>query len=138
MSIPTIRAGGRYFGVTPSTANTTGWPFIEIGPGGTGAQIGAVLIQFTPTIDFLGQFVVMARPLGKAADDKDTPFVPVYYRLASLNDVAQPYTLQCDTIGAVNAQIIVPSPGTSIALLTQCTQGRCDITSWLLEGNFTP
>lgn len=138
MSIPTIRAGGRYFGVTPSTANTLGWPFIEIGPGGTGAGIGAVLIQFNPSLSFVGQFTVMSRPLGKAADDANTPFVPVYYRLASLNNVAQPYTLQNDPITSSSAQIVVPSPGTSIALLATCTAGQCDLTSWLLEGNFTP
>lgn len=137
MSIPTIRAGGRYFGVTPSIVSTPGFPYIEIGPGGTGAQIGAVLIQFAPSLSFQGQFIVCARPLGKAADDVNTPFVPVYYRLASLNDVAQPYTLVNDPISG-SAQIIVPSPGTSIALLATCSDGQCDLTSWLLEGNFTP
>jgi hypothetical protein len=138
MSIPTIRAGGRYFGVTPSIVSTPGFPFVEIGPGGTGAQVGAVLIQFAPSLDFVGQFIVMARPLGTAADVVDTPFVPVYYRLASLNDVAQPYTLVSDPIGAASAQIVVPSPGTSVVLLTTCSAGQCNLTSWLLEGNFTP
>lgn len=137
MSIPTISAGGRYFKVTPNIVNQPGFPFIELGPGGRSGQHGFVTAQFNPSLDFQGQFIVVSRPLGKASDEVNTPFVPVMYRLASLNDVAQPYTLQNDAIGPVTAQIIIPAPGTSIALLSTCSVGYCELTTWLVEGSFT-
>lgn len=133
MSIPTIRAGGRYYKVTPGIVNVPGYPFIELGPGSTGKVTGYVTVQFAPSLDFQGQFIVVSRPFGGAADDVNTPFVPVMYKLLSLNDVAQPQTLQGDPISGA-AQIVVQAPCTSIALLSTCAQGFCELTIWQGEG----
>lgn len=137
MSIATIKAGARRYVVTTSTANMAGWPFLELGPAGTTQQVSTMVIQFTPTVDFVGQFVVCGRNLGVAANEVDVPFVPVPYRRVNLNNLASDYTIVSDPISGV-AKIAVPASGDSIALLCAISAGQMTITSWDLQGNATP
>ncbi len=140
MAIRTIGGGERYYGVTTATVNVPGFPYLEIGPAGTTQQSSTMMIQFTPDLSFSGNFVVLGKMLGQVAQDRNTPFVPIPYRVGSLNNVAQ-----VDSNGngwpwsiapiAGNAIIRVPSGGLSIILLIGLDAGRMDITSWGLQGN---
>lgn len=133
MSIPTIKAGNRSYKVTTSTELMAGFPFLEIGPAGTTSFVSTLIVQFKPDENFAGDFVVMGRTLGTAADSADVPFVPIPYRVVSLNDVAQDYSMVSAPI-AGSAMIQIPANGMSVALLDGLTAGSMQLTMWDLQG----
>lgn len=139
MSIPTIHAGARFYKVTPATADLPGNPFIELGVAGTQTLNSMMAIQFNPSVDFAGNFAIMARTMGAASDLNDTPFVPVPYRIGSLNDVAQITAGQgwpwVSDLIASSALIFVPSSGLSICVLNGLSAGSMSITTWDVNGN---
>lgn len=138
MARQTINAGSRYFGVTTATANAEGFPYIELGPGNTSSSVGGLLVQFNPDELFAGDFAVLGRTMGQAALDKATPFVPIPYRVGSLNNVAQvangvgwPWAIATISTSAV---IWIPTNGLTVCLLDGLTAGRMDLTMWDLQG----
>lgn len=140
MSLPTIHAGARYFKVTTATAQIPGHPYIEIGVAGTQTLTSTMIVQFTPSEDFAGDFAVLARTLGKAADTNDVPFIPVPYQVGNLNNVAQVvdgrgWPWATAAIGQT-AIIAVPASGLSLALLNGLTAGSMQITTWDVNGSF--
>ena len=142
MSIPTIKAGARYYGVTPTHATQSGAPVLELGPAGTTQQVSTMVVQFNPADGgFTGSFIVVGRLMGAAALDKNTPFEPIPYRVGSLNNEAQidattlqgwPWSAAAITGPAI---IQIPANGMSIALQFAAEAGQMDITSWDLQGN---
>ena len=142
MSIPTIKGAQRYYGVTPSSAEQAGSPFLELGPAGTTQQVSTMMVQFNPS-DFTGSFIVVGRMLGVTAQEKNIPFEPIPYRVGSLNNEAQidPTTLQGWpwSIAAISgpAIISIPANGMSVALQFEATGGQMDVVSWDLQGPST-
>lgn len=139
MSTATIKAGSRYFKVNTDTAAITGFPYIELGPGNTSSSTGGLMIQFNPSELFAGDFVVMARTMGTAADAADIPFVPVPYRVGSLNNVAQvsvggqgwPWATAAISTSAI---IWVPTNCLSVVLVDGLTAGQMELTAWDMNG----
>lgn len=135
----TIYAGARYYKVQPGIVDDPGFPYIELGPPTTPTFTGTMIVQFNPGNDFDGSFVVTARPIGTAADAANVPFVPIAYRVLSLNDVPQfnavggpPWT-DAQITGV--ATIAIPASGLTIALLTAWNAGSCDITPFGVQGS---
>jgi hypothetical protein len=135
MAIATIHASNRSYRVVPATANVPGFPFLEIGPAGTSSSVSVHMVQFSPSINFDGAFVVEGRVMGTASDSANVPFVPIPYRRVSLANVAQEYAIVTDAItGAATIQI--PANGLSVVLqMSVPTQGYCDIVMWDLQGS---
>ena len=134
MARQTIYAGSRTFGVTLATAQMEGFPYIELGPGNTSSSTGGILVQFNPSEAFAGDFTVMGRTMGQAALDKATPFVPIPYRVGSLNNVAQAGWVWSVATISTSAIIWVPTNGLTVALLDGLDAGQMDLTSWDLQG----
>lgn len=134
MSIATIKAGARKYKVTESTARLDGHPYIELGPAGTSTLVSTFMVQFNPDENFAGDFVVMGRTMGVAADSVDVPFVPIPYRIVSLNNVAQDYDLVSAAI-AGPALIQIPANGLSVVLINGLTAGSMQLTMWDLSGS---
>lgn len=140
MAIRTINGAERYFGVTAATAGVSGFPYLEIGPAGTTQQTSTMMIQFNPNDQFAGNFAVLGKMLGQAAQDRNMPFVPIPYRVGSLNNIAQidangngwPWST---ALIAGPAVIRVPAAGLSVILLIGLDAGQMDICSWGLQGN---
>lgn len=140
MAIRTITGAERYYGVNSTTANVPGYPYLEIGPAGTTQQVSTMMIQFNPDNLFTGNFVILGKMLGQAAQDKNMPFVPIPYRVGSLSNIAQidangngwPWSLAAIAGPAI---ISVPADGLSIILLIGLDTGQMDICSWGLQGN---
>jgi hypothetical protein len=139
-AIRTITGSNRYYGVSTQTVNVPGYPYLEIGPAGTTQGDSVMMIQFNPSENFAGNFVVLGKMLGQAAQDKGTPFVPIPYRVGSLNGVAQvdingngwPWSI-APISGA--ALIRLPSGGVSIIIELGLEAGQMDILTWGLDGN---
>src|SRR5438034_7517987 len=89
MAIRTITGANRYYAVTTQTVNVLGYPYLEIGPAGTTQGDSVMMIQFNPDVNFAGNFIILGKMLGQAAQDKNIPFAPIPYRVGSLNDIAQ-------------------------------------------------
>lgn len=138
MAIATIKASNRFYRVSTKTADLAGFPYIELGPGNTSSSVGGLMIELNPSELFAGDFVVMARPSGAASDTNDTPFVPIPYRVGSLNNVAQVVNGQGWPWSAANlsqsAIIWIPTNGLSIVFMDGLTAGTMDLTSWDLQG----
>lgn len=140
MAIKTINGAERYFGVTIATSQVPGFPYLEIGPAGTAQQSSTMMIQFNSNDAFTGNFVVLGKMLGTVAQERAMPFVPIPYRVGSLNDVAQvdangngwPWSIAPIAGPAI---IRVPSGGLSVILLIGLDTGQMDICSWGLQGN---
>jgi hypothetical protein len=137
MAINTIKAGARYYKLTPAAQSLPGAPFLELGPAGTTSLVSTLMVQFNPTDLWSGSFVVVGRMLGTAAADRDTPFVPIPYRRISLADVAQDYAMVTAQITGA-AIIQIPANGMTIALMFEALAGQMDITAWDLQGNSAP
>lgn len=138
MAIDTIYAGARQYKVTTATAQVPGFPYLELGPAGTTSGVSTFMVQFNPGEDFAGDFVVMGRTMGIAADAADVPFVPIPYRVGSLNNIAQvvngvgwPWSL--DPISTA-ALIQIPANGLSVVLMNGLTAGSMQLTMWDLSG----
>lgn len=134
MTIATIKRAERYFKVNADTPNLSGFPLIEIGPGGTNKLTSCVAIQFDPDNAWDGNFVVMGRMTGVFADGADMPWVPVPYRRVTLADVASDYAMVSAAITG-QALILVPSTGLTIALQCTYVAGTMEIASWDLQGS---
>lgn len=140
MPISTIKAGARYYGVTPDHMAQAGAPFLELGPAGTAQQVSTMVVQFNPgDAGFTGSFIVVGRAMGIAAQTMDAPFEPIPYRVGSLNNAAQidasgqgwPWSDDPITGPAI---IQIPANGLSVALQFEATAGQMDIASWDLQG----
>jgi hypothetical protein len=129
MAILTTKASARLF--------TLGFKddgnIIEFGPAGTNNQVGTMVLQFKSSIGAQFSVVVMGRVFGVAADSADMPFVPIPYRIISLNNVAQDYAIVADTI-VTDALIQVPANGISVAVLAGWTSGTVAVAAWDMNG----
>lgn len=121
---------GLTFRVTP----TQNGDISELGPAGSGGQVSTLVVQFEPSLDWVGSFVVMGKAYGKAAADKGATFVPVPYRRVNVGNFAADYLLVSDAI-TDTAIIQVPANGLSIGLLQACSAGYMDIIMWRLDGS---
>lgn len=109
---------------------------LTFGPAATSTSVGTFVMQLNPDAASDFEVIVMGRCWGQAAKDQDVPFVPISYRVASLNNVAQLYQLSLD---AISASALIQIPGNwEIGLLVSCTTGTCSVTSWPLLGNSNP
>lgn len=114
------------------TADNNG-DIAELGPGAPSGVTGAMVIQFSPSPDFVGGFAVVARAMGQAAKAAGAALMPVPYRRVTVNNIASDYTMVADLVtGATIIQ--VPSNGLSIGLLVNCTAGSCQVFPWDLAG----
>lgn len=123
-----IRQSGLIFRIT--TANNG--DIAELGPAGAQA-ISAFSIQFTPSIDWNGQVIVMGKTFGQAAAQQSVPFNPVPYRRVSIGNAASDYALVSDAVSDM-ATILVPAYGLSIGLVIACIAGYMDVAMWRLDG----
>lgn len=126
----TTRIGNRRY----TLRNQPSDPVLEIGPAGVASQAGIMTIQFTPTLDFDGQFVVVGRCVGTAAETAQAPFVPIPYRRVSLNNEASDRALVSDPINGT-ALIEVPANGITVGLIAAWAAGQCDVLSWDVSGS---
>lgn len=127
--IVTVKAGSRSYVLT-SAANGQ---LIELGPAGTTQSVSTLMLQVNVDALWNGQFVVMGRTLGAAADAANVPFEPIPYRRVSLNNVAQEYAIVSDAVGG-NAILQIPANGMSIALLVAASAGMAQLVMWDLQG----
>lgn len=114
---------------------------LSLGPASTSAMVGTFIIQFNPGVDSDFNAVVMGRCWGPAAQDPTlaggaVPFMPIPYRIASLNNVAKDYAIVSATISQP-ALIQVPA-NWEIGLLVSATAGKCAVCSWNLPGSSNP
>jgi hypothetical protein len=135
MATPTIKGINRFYRVTPDIVNVAGYPFLEIGPAGTGTLVSTFMVQFNPVANFDGQFSVQGRILGQNALDKAFPWGPIPYRRVTLADTAQAYEMVADPI-LTGALIQIPANGLSVVLqIAPPSVGYCDICMWDLQGS---
>lgn len=123
-----VKASNRLNVVT----QTNNGDIFEFGPGGGVSQVGAIVFQFAPSLDFAGTFLVIGKMMGVAAET--APFLPISYRRVNINTLASDYAIVADAV-VPSAIIQVPSNGLSIALLVSCTAGKCQVYSWDLQGS---
>lgn len=109
---------------------------LTFGPASTSSQVGTFVMQFNPDVDSDFQAVVMGRCWGQAAKDLGVPFMPIPYRIASLNNVAKDYAIVSAVITAP-ALIQIPA-NWEIGLLIAATLGTCAVCSWNIPGPSTP
>lgn len=114
---------------------------LTFGPAATSQSVGTFIMQFNPDVDSDFSAVVMGRCWGPAAQDPSlsagaAPFMPIPYRIASLNNVAKDYAIVSATI-TQPALIQIPA-NWEIALEVAVTQGTCAVCSWNLPGTSNP
>lgn len=109
---------------------------LTFGPASTSSQVGTFVMQFNPDVDSDFQAVVMGRCWGQAAKDLGVPFMPIPYRIASLNNVAKDYAIVSAVI-TQPALIQIPA-NWEIGLLIAATLGTCAVCSWNIPGPSTP
>lgn len=114
---------------------------LTLGPASTSSTVGTFIIQFNPTVDSDFNAVVMGRCWGPAAQDPalaggPVPFMPIPYRIASLNNVAKDYAIVSATI--TQAALIQVPANWEIGLLVSASAGKCAVCSWNLPGNSNP
>lgn len=138
MAIETIKAGSRFYRIKDGIQAISGFPFLEIGPAGTTQLVSTMMVQLNPSEAWSGSLIPVARIMGAAANDVDTPFEPIPYRVGSLANIAQitdglgwPWSLAPLTGPAI---IAIPANGLSIAFLVSRDAGELDVTSWDLHG----
>lgn len=100
--------------------------FLEFGGPTPQGQVGVVTLQFTPDVDWDGQFVVMARAQGNDARVARVPFVPVSYKRINVGGAVADRGYTADAITGI-ALIDVPTNAQSIGLLMSCMAGTCQI-----------
>lgn len=129
MAIQTKKAGARRvtLGVPDDGA------LVEFGPAGTNNQVGVMTLQLKSLMGATFVAQVMGRVFGVAADEVDVPFVPIPYRIVSLNNVAQDYSIVSDQI-TTDATIQVPANGLSVAILFSCSFGSVIVSGWDMVG----
>jgi hypothetical protein len=126
-----IKGNGPTFRVT--TANNG--DIVELGVGATG-QVATLVIDFEPSLNWIGQFAVVGKSFGQAANPTAS-FKPVPYRLVNSANTAGRYEMLGGDTSLISdsACIQVPANGLSIALLVACSQGSMDINVYRMEGS---
>jgi len=102
-----------------------------ISPGGVNGTVGAVHLQFNPSVDFQGSFGVMGHTTGVL--EAIAPYQSVPYRRVTTLANAADYAMVSDLVIPA-AIILVPANGLAIALFVNCTVGSCQVTGWDLNG----
>lgn len=112
--------------------------FLELGGGPIFDQVGAVVVQFVPDVDFVGAFAVVGRPRDQSTSPSvaQAPFVPVPYIAVNTNGAAAERTLGSAPI-TQQGIIEVPANGLSVGLLVACTAGTCKLYMARLAGTVT-
>lgn len=130
----TKKLGSRKVVINASTLADTPDRILELGPAGTTQQVSTLMIQFVPDLSWNGEVVVVGRMVGQAAQDGNAPFVPVPYRIVSLDNVAADYAMVSDAITGT-ATIQVPTNGMTIGLLGAADPvGSLTAYPWDLQG----
>lgn len=124
------RWGGPKFSIDQSENSV----LLEFGIGSEFFMTGAVVIQFDPSFDFVGNLRVMGRILGQVAENDDVPFVPIPYRLISLGGVANISRVPVLDDITQSCIIEIPISGLTGALLIACSGGTCDCYRTAVEG----
>ena len=109
---------------------------LSFGPASTSSSVGTFIMQFNPDVDSDLQATVMGRCWGQFSKDQDVPFMPIPYRIASLNNVARDYAIVSTPISGP-ALIQIPA-NWEIGLFVAMTVGTCAVCSWNLPGPSTP
>ena len=107
--------------------------FVELGTGAADDEVGAVCIQFAPTIDFVGEFIVMGRNRKSPAQSVTAPFLPIPYIRVNVANVASDRAISSATI-TTTGMIEVPANGLSVAVLMSCSAGSCTLYLTRLAG----
>lgn len=102
-----------------------------LGPAGTPASVAVMMVQFAPSVDFVGSFQVLAKAFGPGAET--APYLPVAYRRVNVAGAAADYAIVADNITS-SGIIQVPANGLIIALLVTCTVGQCQVYTLDLQG----
>jgi hypothetical protein len=123
------KVSGPTFKVTPDNNGD----ILELGPASSD-RTGVLVIDFQPSMDWNGQFVVMGRILGEAARLKGETMKPVSYRLVNAGNVAGDYVLGSAFISDT-ATIQVPASALSIGLLVACAAGFMDVNVYRVQGS---
>ncbi len=109
---------------------------LTLGPAATSTSVGTFIVQFNPDVDSDLTAVVMGRCWGAAAQAQGVPFVPVPYRIVSLNNVAQDYSI---VSAAITQPALIQIPANwEIGFLVGTTQGTCSVCSMDLLGSSNP
>lgn len=113
--------------------------FKNFGPAGTPQQVSTFVLQFQPSLDFVGSFQVFGRIGGVASSQPGIPAVgpaatlPIPYRKINVAGSASDYSLSIDPITSAGL-IQVPCNGMQLHLLVTCTAGSCGVYSWDMQG----
>jgi hypothetical protein len=120
---------------------------LRIIPGGDGQlfvlgdvsyeEAGAWSVQIVPDGLWVGNVVVLGRERGRGPNTDSVGFVPIPYRLISLNNLASDYRMVSDTISQ-NALIQIPAAGLSIGLLVACSAGQAVVYNHPCAGCAAP
>lgn len=108
----------------------------EIGPASTAAFVGTWLMQFDPSVDFLGTIQILGRITGPAVTAGTAPLVPIPYRRLSLGGASSDGILVADLI-STTAIIQIASCGLSVAYMPSISQGNCKVFCWSQQGPST-
>ncbi len=119
----------RYFVVKPDDDGD----IADMGPAGTAALVATYTIQFIPSADFAGQFAVLGRVAGNAAQTAGVVMATIPYRRINVNGVASDYNIVTDVISGPGI-IQVPANGLAVGLLIACSAGTCTVISADLSG----
>lgn len=112
------------------TANDNGL-IRPISSGGVNGTVGAVQLQFNPSLDFQGSFGVMGQTAGVASTIAPPESIP--YRRVTVLGVAADRALVSDEV-VPSAIILIPAEGLAVSLFVKCTAGSCQVTGWDLNG----
>lgn len=127
------------------TANDSG-NFLVIGDAGHGNSMGAIAVEFVPTVSFVGSLAIMGRvgggPLSRQENKIGIPFATVPFRKIYLNGAVSDYSMSTagDIATGITGQslIQVPANGLVVALLVTCSAGSCTVYYRTLEGAGAP
>ena len=106
---------------------------LDLGNSGTWDAVGAVVVQFSPDVDFEGSFAVMGRARYQPELATTVAFVPVPYIAVNVDGAAVLRTLTTDVITGPGI-IEIPANGLAAGLAVLCSAGSCRLSIIRLAG----
>jgi len=108
--------------------------FILYGAAGTAHFVSTMVMQFAPTVSFVGSLQLFGKIMGPAGDS--APYLPIPYRRVNVAGAVSDRILIPDPITSVGI-IEVPCNGLTLAILVTCTAGQCQVYCMDLQGPST-
>mgnify|MGYP001612339619 CR=1 FL=1 len=106
---------------------------LDLGNSGTWDAVGAVVVQFSPDVDFAGSFAVVGRVRYQSETTPQASFIPVPYIAVNVDGAAVLRTLTTDVITGPGI-IEIPANGLAAGLAVLCSAGSCRLSLVRLAG----